>query len=405
MIKKAREQVFRDPIHGYINVEYNLITKIIDTPVFQRLRRIKQLAGVQMVYHGAEHSRFSHSLGVYHNANRFLSVPDINNSLTEREKLLFLASALLHDIGHGPYSHAFENVFNVDHEEIGANLILNNKELRSVLDEVDNNFASDITTVILKTGKFKLLEQLISSQLDVDRLDYLLRDAYFTGTAYGNIDIDRLIRIIRIKNNQVVFKISGIHAIENYLISRYHMYWQVYYHRVSRAYEVILGKTYLRIKELLKMNKIFQFNIKPIARFLENPNDLDNYILLDDFYINGLFQSFKDCDDFILKTLANDFLNRNIWNILDDTMENKEEINKIKNSMTKEEQLYFTDSKTVYEATYKNDDTKLGDKIYILLEDGTVSTLFNESKIIESLSLSGSRSDPKFFYRVKEGKL
>lgn len=399
MIKKSRDQVFRDPLYGYINIEYQVISELIDTPVFQRLRRIRQLSGVQMVYHGAEHSRFSHSLGVYHNANKFLNVPDIKNSLEDRDKLLFLISALLHDIGHGPYSHAFEDVFDVDHEEIGARIITTNKEVVSILNTIDNKFAGDVASIILKKGKFKLIEQLISSQLDVDRLDYLLRDAYFTGTAYGNIDIDRLIRVIRVVDNQVVFKVSGIHAIENYLISRYHMYWQVYYHKAARTYEVILDKIYTRIKDLLNTNYTFIGDIEPLKQIMLDPNNLDYYIYLDDFYINGLITSFLRSDDNILRTLANDFLNRNIWESIDDIDANKDTIKDILNSMTAEEVKYFTASRTIYQSTYKEESIKLGDKINILLNDGTVSTLFEESSIIKSLSESGEKSEPKFFYK------
>ena len=159
MIKKDRDQVFRDPLYGYINIEYDVITNLINTPPFQRLRRIRQLSGVQMVYHGAEHSRFSHSLGVYHNANKFLNVLDLKRNLNEREQLLFLVAALLHDIGHGPYSHAFEDIFDVDHELIGARIIVENKDIKTILDTVDKDFANDVASIILKKGKFPLLEQ------------------------------------------------------------------------------------------------------------------------------------------------------------------------------------------------------------------------------------------------------
>lgn len=399
MIKKNQDQVFRDPIHGYINIEYNVITQLIDTSVFQRLRRIRQLSGVQMVYHGAEHSRFSHSLGVYHNANKFLNVPDLRNTLTERDKLLFLVAALLHDIGHGPYSHAFEDVFNVDHEIIGSKIITTDRDITKILNSIDSDFANDVASIILKKGNYPLLEQLISSQLDVDRLDYLLRDAYFTGTAYGNIDIDRLIRVLRVVDGKVVFKVSGIHAIENYLISRYHMYWQVYYHRVSRAYEVVLEKTYSRIKYLLENDFKFTTNLDSLKEIIKDPSNLEYYKLIDDFYINGLFLNFLSCEDEILKTLANDFLNRNIWEVIDETDSNKDLIKDIKSKYTKEQLKYFTESRTIYQSTYKEEDQMLGDKINILLEDGTVSTLYEESEIIKSLSLSGTKTDPKFFYK------
>jgi len=399
--KLIKQQVFKDPLYGYIHVDYELIKKLIDSSLFQRLRRIRQLSGVQMVFHGAEHSRFSHSLGVYEIANRFLTVPDIQEALDLRSKLIFLSAALLHDIGHGAYSHAFEDVFGVDHEKIGASLILENKELRGVLDEIDKNFATDVASVIKKEKNFPLIEQLISSQLDVDRLDYLERDAYFTGAAYGHIDLDRLIRVLYIKDGQVVFKLSGIHAIENYLISRYHMYWQVYYHPVARAYEVNLEKIYIRVKDLLISGFEFRGNVEPLKNVISNPSQIDNYIKLDDFYINGLIASFLDSKDAILKELATDFMNRKIWGYVNDTEENKEKIGEIKKSFKQDDLKYFTSYRTVENSTYRDDGENFGDKIYILLENGKISTLKEQSKIIESLMLSGTKTDPKFFYRKK----
>ena len=352
-----------------------------------------------MVFHGAEHSRFSHSLGVYEIANRFLTVPDIKNALKEREQLVFLSAALLHDIGHGAYSHAFEDIFGVDHEEIGAKLIIENQELRNILDTIDDSFALDVSSILRKEKKFPLIEQLISSQLDVDRLDYLERDAYFTGAAYGHIDLDRLIRVLYIKNGQVVFKISGIHAIENYLISRYHMYWQVYYHPVSRAYEVVLEKIYQRVKDLLIADFSFSGNVEPLKNIIDNPNNLESYVEIDDYYINGLISSFTKSTDFILRNLALDFMNRHIWGYINDTEENQKEIQKIKTQYKPEELKYYTTYRTVENSTYKDDDVKYGDQILILLENGTISTLKEQSKIIESLMQSGVKKDPKFFYR------
>lgn len=401
MKKLAKQQVFKDPLYGFIHVDYELIRKIIDSALFQRLRRVRQLSGVQMVFHGAEHSRFSHSLGVYEIANRFLTVSDIQNALSERDKLVFLSAALLHDIGHGAYSHAFEDVFGVDHEKIGAALIMHDQEVYQALSSIDKEFASDVASIILKKKKFPLIEQLISSQLDVDRLDYLERDAYFTGAAYGHIDVDRLIRVLYIKNGQVVFKLSGIHAIENYLIARYHMYWQVYYHPVARAYEVVLEKIYKRVKDLLLAGFEFKGNVEPLQKVMEDPSNLDSYIEIDDFYINGLILSFRNSKDEILKSLANDFLNRKIWGYLNDTEENQEKINEIKKQYFTDELKYYTSHRTVHNSTYNDDGEGFGDKIYILLENGKISTLKEQSKIIESLMLSGTKTDPKFFYKKK----
>lgn len=401
MRKLTKQQVFKDPLYGFIHVDDVLIKKLIDSELFQRLRRIRQLSGVQMVFHGAEHSRFVHSLGVYEIAHRFLTVPDINEALNDREKLLFLTAALLHDIGHGAYSHAFETTFGVNHEKIGAELILTHPELRRILDSEDELFAEDVAHILKKEKKFPLIEQLISSQLDVDRLDYLERDAYYTGAAYGHIDVDRLIRVLYIKNGKVVFKLSGIHAIENYLIARYHMYWQVYYHRVARAYEVNLEKIYLRVRDLLKEGYPFENNVEPLKRIMANPQDLDAYIEIDDFYINGLIASFKTSSDLILRTLAYDFLNRKIWTSIDVNPDHEQTIKDIESSYSKEERKYYTSYRTVQNSTYRDDGEGFGDKIYILLENGKISTLKDQSKIIESLMLSGTKTDPKFFYRKR----
>ena len=398
-IKLEKQQVFKDPLYGYIHVDYELIKKLINTSPFQRLRRVRQLSGVQMVFHGAEHSRFSHSMGVYEIANRFLTVPDLSKALSDREKLIFLCAALLHDIGHGAYSHAFEDIFNVNHELIGANLIEHHHEISSLLNEIDSKFASDVASIIRKEKKFPLIEQLISSQLDVDRLDYLERDAYFTGAAYGHIDLDRLIRVMRIKDGQVVFKVSGIHAIENYLISRYHMYWQVYYHPVSRAYEVILEKIYMRVKDLLLSDFPFEGNVEPLKKIIEDPTDIDDYLEIDDFYINGLIASFTKTSDPILKNLALDFMNRHIWGYLNNDEENQAKIEEIKKTYHPDEIKYYTAYRTVENSTYKDNRDHFGDEIYILLENGKISTLKDQSKIIESLMQSGSKVDLKFFYR------
>ena len=395
MKKLERQQVFRDPLYGYIHVDHEIIKKLIDTFVFQRLRRIKQLSGVYMVFHCAEHSRFQHSLGVYEVANRFLAVPEIKAILTEREQLLFLTSALLHDVGHGAYSHAFEDVFNVNHEHIGAKIVTDNLEIRKILDTVDKSFAKDVSNIIAKKSKYHIIERLISSQLDVDRLDYLARDAYYTGTTYGRIDFERIVRVTRIKDGKLVFKASGIHAIENYLISRYHMYWQVYYHPVARAYEVILEKIYERVKDLLSDGYAFKEDVTYLKNIMNNKNDLDSYLGIEDNYINSLIASFTKSKDKVLNELSNDFLNRHIWGYIDDTKEFETEISGIKKKLSK----YYYSSRTVSQNTYKVDGKNFGFEIDILLEDGSTKTLTEYSPVIQSLATGGFKEDPKFFYK------
>ncbi len=392
--------VFKDPLYGYIHVDSPIIMALIDTPVFQRLRRIRQLSGVQTVFHGAEHSRFSHSLGTYEIARRFLSVPDLKDHLDERKQLLFLVSALLHDIGHGAYSHAFEDVFGSDHERIGALIITRHQAITEILETIDHAFADDVASILRKTHRFPLVEQLISSQLDVDRLDYLERDAYFTGAAYGHIDLDRLVRVMRVKDGDVVFKVSGIHAIENYLISRYHMYWQVYYHPVARAFEANLEMIYARVKYLLAKGVEFtKGDLEPLKRIIEHPEDLEAYLDVDDYVMNGLILSFKSSSDQILRTLSEDMINRRVWKHVPDIPENQGLIDDILEAMTEEERTYYSSRRSVENSTYSDDETTFGDEIRILLENQTVSSLISQSPIIESLMKSGVKKDPRFFYR------
>ncbi|MGM1458877.1 MAG: HD domain-containing protein, partial [Columbia Basin potato purple top phytoplasma] len=266
-----KPEVFNDSIYGYIYINYLFLKKLIDTSPMQRLRRIKQLSFVHMVFSCAEQSRFNHSLGVYELARRFLEINNniLINIFDHRTKMLLLTSALLHDIGHGSYSHTFEIIFKTNHEKQSATIILEHKEINNILDKIDLNFKKDVTSIINKEGKFKLIEQLLSSQLDFDRLDYLRRDAFFTGVSYGYIDSDLLIRSMEIdkKTNKIVFKKSSITSIENYLINRYHMYCRVYYHTKVIGFSVILEQIFKRVDFLFK-NK-YKFQCSDIISILE----------------------------------------------------------------------------------------------------------------------------------------
>ncbi|KAB8122073.1 MAG: HD superfamily phosphohydrolase [Candidatus Phytoplasma cynodontis] len=404
--KFLKPEVFRDPIYGYIYFDYVFLKKIVDTSVMQRLRRIKQLGCVNIVYHGAEHSRFTHSLGVYELARKFLETNSffLDNKIHLRTKLLLLTSCLLHDVGHGSYSHIFENIFKTKHEEKSAQIIISHFEINSILNEIDEEFKYDVAAIIQKKSKFKLIEQLLSSQLDFDRLDYLKRDAFFVGVSYGSIDTDRLIRIIDIEDDKIVFKQSGISSIENYLISRYHMYNQVYYHPKVISYSIILEKIFQRIKYLIENNYLFKIQdiILILRDFINNNKDINNYLEIDDFYINSLIFYFHKEKDSILSNLCKDFLNRNIWFCIDQNnflLNKKKEI--LMNYKNKEEIIYYTQEKKICPNTYYENKKNSGEHILI-------SVLKKNKKKIQKLSqksffinclIKNKKKNFKFFYR------
>ncbi len=312
--KLSEEKVFKDPVHRYVHVQDKVIWDLVATSEFQRLRRIRQLGTTYFTFHGAEHSRFTHSLGVYEIVRRIID--DVFRDrpfLDEEERLLCLCAALLHDLGHGPFSHSFEKVFHYDHEEFTQAIIVGDTEVNSVLKQVGADFPKKVSEVIAKTYKNKLVVSLISSQIDADRMDYLLRDAYYTGVSYGNFDMERILRVMRPQEDQVVFKSSGMHAVEDYIMSRYQMYWQVYFHPVTRSSEVILTKILHRAKQLYKEN--YSFKTEPIhfISIFEEKLTLQDYVKLDEATVTFYFQVWQDEDDAILSDLCRRFLNRNLF--------------------------------------------------------------------------------------------
>ncbi|MFR5527595.1 MAG: HD domain-containing protein, partial [[Clostridium] innocuum] len=244
------EKVFRDPIHDYVYVQDQVILDLINTKEFQRLRRIHQLGTTSFVFHGAEHTRFSHSLGCYEVARRIVesfarnypSKTPSDGLWNNDERLVTLCAALLHDIGHGAYSHTFEHIFNTDHEKFTTRIITDPQtEVNQVLRRISPDFPTKVASVISHDYPNPQVVQLISSQIDADRMDYLLRDSYYTGTNYGNFDLTRILRVMRPYEHGIAFQMSGIHAVEDFIVSRFQMYVQVYFHSVSRSMEVILG--------------------------------------------------------------------------------------------------------------------------------------------------------------------
>ncbi|SEH46281.1 hypothetical protein SAMN05192559_101580 [Halobacillus karajensis] len=315
--KLSEEKVFKDPVHRYVHVRERVIWDLIGTAEFQRLRRIKQLGTSYLTFHGAEHSRFNHSLGVYEIVRRIIENFQARPNWDQEERLLCLCAALLHDLGHGPFSHSFEKVYKLDHEDFTQAILLGDTEVNKVLSKVEKGFPKKVADVINKTYENKLVVSLISSQIDADRMDYLQRDAYFTGVSYGHFDMERILRVMRPMEDQVVVKESGMHAVEDYIMSRYQMYWQVYFHPVTRSAEVILTKILHRTKELYEEG--YTFKLEPIhfLSFFSGQPTLKEYLALDESVVLYYFQTWMEEEDTVLSDLCHRFVNRRLFKYIE----------------------------------------------------------------------------------------
>lgn len=398
MLKKTDEvKVLRDPIHGYIHVEYQVIWDCINSKWFQRLRRIRQLGGAFMVYHTADHTRFGHSLGVYEIVRRMIyEVNDINAALNETEKVTAMLAGLLHDIGHGPYSHAFESVTNHSHEEYTCRIINENPELHAILENAKKGLSKQVVDVIMHRSSNPILPQLVSSQLDADRMDYLLRDAYFTGTKYGEFDLERILRTLRVQDNKIVVKESGIFAIENYIMARYHMYWQIYYHPVARSYEVLLKYIFLRMQDLAKIGQLPEV-IPAFSTLAHGGNlTLEEYYQLDEYSCAYGFSQLIHCNDAILQDLAGRITNRYLFDYQENTNANVKKVQKQLKKYHLDERYYFAkdevDQRPYIPYTVKKEG------IWIRMHGGKIFELSSASNIVQSLIKGKINKDDRIYY-------
>lgn len=330
----SEEKVFKDPVHNYIHVQDEVIWSLINTPEFQRLRRIRQLGTSYLTFHGAEHSRFSHSLGVYEITRRIISQFERSGytDWPRSEKMVALCAALLHDLGHGPFSHSIEEAFQMHHEDWTCKILLGETEVGNVLREISPDFPDKVAAVIRKDYDNPIVVNLVSSPLDADRMDYLLRDAYFTGVNYGTIDMDRILRMLRPFQGRVVVKESGMHAVEDYLMSRYQMYWQVYFHPVTRSSEIILRQILRRAKELYRSGHSFCFLPHPLPNLFQGDISVTDYLQLDEALMQTTFMQWTREDDERLSDLCSRFLNRKLYKYVELDSSELEMLDEIRNA-------------------------------------------------------------------------
>ena len=316
--KMNKKKIFNDPVYGFITIPYDLVFDLVEHPYFQRLRRIQQLGLSSYVYPGAVHSRFHHALGAMHLMTQAIDVLRSKGvEITEAEAEGASIAILLHDIGHGPFSHTLEHtILSEVHHETVSTLFMEalNKKFKGKL-----SLAIDIFE---DRYKKHFLHQLVSSQLDLDRMDYLTRDSFFTGVHEGVIGYDRIIKMLNVKDDKIVVEEKGIYSIEKFIISRRLMYWQVYLHKTVLCAEMMLIKVLERAREICEAKKpIF---LSPILQFFmenkwtekdfkENPKLLENYAMLDDSDIMVSMKTWQNNPDFILSNLSKRIVERQLF--------------------------------------------------------------------------------------------
>ncbi|MBB6463379.1 HD domain-containing protein [Flammeovirga kamogawensis] len=311
-------KMINDPIYGFVTIDSPLILELVNHPIFLRLSRIKQMGCSSVVYPGAMHTRFSHALGAMHLMKSAIeSIVRKGTEISKEEKEAAMIAILLHDLGHGPFSHALEHVLiNVHHEELSLFL----------MERMNKEFDGQLNMAIqMFTGKYhrKFFHQMVSSQLDMDRLDYLQRDCFFSGVVEGSVGADRIIRMLDVHNDEIVVLEKGIYSIDRFLNARRMMYWQVYLHRTGLAAELMLQNIVKRAKYLYAQGvelpcdetlKFFLQNTFTKEDFEQNDELVDKYLKIDDFDIWHIIKTWENSGDKVLEVLTKGILTRRLFN-------------------------------------------------------------------------------------------
>ena len=389
-----KRKIFNDPVHGFITIPYELIFDIIEHPYFQRIRRIQQLGFSNYVYPGANHTRFHHALGAFHLMRKAISILKIKgHEITEQEELGALIAILLHDIGHGPFSHTLEHILikGVSHEEIS----------KIYMHRLNEHFDGKLMMAIeIFQGTYhkKFLHQLVSSQLDVDRLDYLTRDSFFTGVNEGVISYDRIIEMMNVSNDELVIEQKGIYSIENFIIARRLMYWQVYLHKTVVCVEQMLVKAIERAKELIARGETLDaspalryFFSHPVTAFdfTDDKEVLELYSRLDDMDIMSALKYWRHSEDFILRLLCASILDRRLFKIqMSNTPYESDVVEKIVAQVAAEYKVSHDDARYLVwtDSTTNHAYNPAEDRINILTSDGKVTDI---AKASDQFNISG----------------
>lgn len=383
----SKYKLLNDPVHGFITIPNSLVFKIIEHPFFQRLRRISQMGMADYVYPGTRHTRFHHAIGAMHlmqNAIDVLRKKDI--PITLEEETAALCAIVLHDIGHGPYSHALEYVMTegINHEFFSEQI------MAYLNDEFDGELGLALDIFKDQYPK-KFLHQLVSSQLDVDRLDYLARDSFFSGVYEGRISTERIISMLNVVDDQLVVEEKGLYSIEKYIVSRSLMYWQVYLHKTAVCTEEIQKSIIRRAKELTckassaPLNYFLQRNLTK-EDFIQNKEHIEVYTKMDDYDILFAIKEWQHHDDFILSYLSKKLIERKLFKVkMEDEEMNLEKQNKIKDkilelySLDEKELSYMFLTGEVSNLPYNKKDNGIG----ILLKTGKVEELSKVSELFQ----------------------
>ncbi len=394
MSQTNKLKIFNDPIYGFITIPNSLVYDLVQHPYFQRLRRISQMGLSYLVYPGAHHTRFHHALGAMHMMQQAVEVLRFKGvAISKEEENALYIAILLHDIGHGPFSHAMEHsiVEEVNHEAISL-LFMN---------QLNQEFDGQLSLAIqVFKGEYhrKFMLQLISSQLDMDRMDYLKRDSFYSGVAEGNINSDRLIQMMNVVDDVLVMEEKGIYSIEKFLMARRLMYWQAYLHKTSLVAELTLTKTLQRAKELLQKGIAIECS-RPLKYFMEHKVtlenfstiDLDTFSQLDDFDIISALKNWQHHDDFILSSLSKMIINRDLSKVkLNSEKFPVEALQEMSAAFAKKHNLSLQDTKYfIFKGKIKNQAyNKDAEPIRILKKDRTIEDVVEASDQLNLKALS-----------------